>query len=225
MTMHARTPLAHHPSRGDRAAARPASRSAGISSRSGIDHVVFEKHRAGHAWRAERWDTFCLVTPNWQCQLPGFPYQRSPIRTASCCATRSSPTSTAFVASFDPPLREGVAVTSLRSNAQHGLHARDHRRHLHRRSGRDRGRRLPDADHSALRRAAAGGPRADPFLRISQSGRAARRRGAGRRQRPIRLPDRRRPASRRPQSASRGRRCAARARGAIAARTWSSGCT
>ena len=24
----------------------------------GIDHVVLEKHRAGHAWRAERWDSF-----------------------------------------------------------------------------------------------------------------------------------------------------------------------
>ena len=34
--------------------------------RSGIDHVVFEKRHAGHAWRAERWDTFCLVTPNWR---------------------------------------------------------------------------------------------------------------------------------------------------------------
>ena len=44
-------------------------------ARSGIEHVVLEKHRAGHAWRAERWDSFCLVTPNWQCQLPGFPYQ------------------------------------------------------------------------------------------------------------------------------------------------------
>jgi putative flavoprotein involved in K+ transport len=59
--------------------------------RSGIDHVVFEKERAGHAWRAERWDTFCLVTPNWQCQLPGFPYQ-GPTPTASCCAMRSSTT-------------------------------------------------------------------------------------------------------------------------------------
>ena len=44
---------------------------------SGIDHVVLEAERAGHAWRAERWDTFCLVTPNWQCQLPGFPYKGS----------------------------------------------------------------------------------------------------------------------------------------------------
>ena len=40
----------------------------------GIDHVVLEKHRASHAWRSERWDSFCLVTPNWQCQLPGYPY-------------------------------------------------------------------------------------------------------------------------------------------------------
>ena len=40
----------------------------------GIDHLVFEKHRIGHEWRERRWDSFCLVTPNWQCRLPGFPY-------------------------------------------------------------------------------------------------------------------------------------------------------
>ena len=40
----------------------------------GIGHVVLEKHRVGHAWRTERWDSFCLVTPNWQCTLPGYPY-------------------------------------------------------------------------------------------------------------------------------------------------------
>ena len=40
----------------------------------GIDHLIFEKHRIAEAWRSQRWDTFCLVTPNWQCQLPGFPY-------------------------------------------------------------------------------------------------------------------------------------------------------
>ncbi len=27
-----------------------------------------------HKWRDERWDHFCLVTPNWQCQLPGHAY-------------------------------------------------------------------------------------------------------------------------------------------------------
>ena len=40
----------------------------------GIDHVVIEKESAMHAWRDQRWDNFCLVTPNWQCQLPGHPY-------------------------------------------------------------------------------------------------------------------------------------------------------
>ncbi len=38
-----------------------------------VDHLVFQKNRIGHAWRSERWDSFCLVTPNWQCRLPSFP--------------------------------------------------------------------------------------------------------------------------------------------------------
>jgi len=42
----------------------------------GIDHLVLEKSdRVAPAWQRERWDSFCLVTPNWQCQLPGYPYQ------------------------------------------------------------------------------------------------------------------------------------------------------
>jgi putative flavoprotein involved in K+ transport len=43
-------------------------------SQAGVDHVVFEKKSVMHKWRDERWDNFCLVTPNWQCQLPGHPY-------------------------------------------------------------------------------------------------------------------------------------------------------
>ncbi|MGB5972018.1 MAG: FAD-dependent oxidoreductase, partial [Nodosilinea sp.] len=42
--------------------------------RRGIDHIVFEQYQVAHSWRTKRWDSFCLVTPNWQCQLPGFPY-------------------------------------------------------------------------------------------------------------------------------------------------------
>lgn len=41
----------------------------------GIDHLLIEKHTVTHAWRTQRWDAFCLVTPNWQCALPGYPYQ------------------------------------------------------------------------------------------------------------------------------------------------------
>ncbi|MFD7158428.1 MSMEG_0569 family flavin-dependent oxidoreductase [Kribbella sp. NPDC059898] len=42
--------------------------------RYGVDHVVLEADRVGGEWRNRRWDSFCLVTPNWQCRLPGFPY-------------------------------------------------------------------------------------------------------------------------------------------------------
>ena len=41
----------------------------------GIDHLVLERRSVGYAWRERRWDSFCLVTPNWQCRLPGFPYR------------------------------------------------------------------------------------------------------------------------------------------------------
>jgi putative flavoprotein involved in K+ transport len=39
----------------------------------GIEHVVLERGRVGQAWR-DRWDSFCLVTPNWTVQLPGGAY-------------------------------------------------------------------------------------------------------------------------------------------------------
>lgn len=41
-----------------------------------IEHLVLEgKDRVGHAWGAERWDSFTLVTPNWFLNLPGHPYE------------------------------------------------------------------------------------------------------------------------------------------------------
>ena len=42
--------------------------------RAGIEHVVLERNVRFHAWKNQRWDSFCLVTPNWQCKLPGFAY-------------------------------------------------------------------------------------------------------------------------------------------------------
>jgi putative flavoprotein involved in K+ transport len=42
-----------------------------------IDHLVIEKRSPMHAWRSQRWDAFSLVTPNWQCALPGWPYAGS----------------------------------------------------------------------------------------------------------------------------------------------------
>ena len=39
-----------------------------------VEHVVLERSRVGQAWR-DRWDSFCLVTPNWTIQLPGGVYE------------------------------------------------------------------------------------------------------------------------------------------------------
>jgi putative flavoprotein involved in K+ transport len=39
----------------------------------GVEHVVLERGRVGETWRG-RWDSFCLVTPNWTVQLPGGRY-------------------------------------------------------------------------------------------------------------------------------------------------------
>jgi len=43
-------------------------------TRANVDHVVLEAGRAGETWRSRRWDSFCLVTPNWTVNLPGAPY-------------------------------------------------------------------------------------------------------------------------------------------------------
>lgn len=82
-------------------------------TRKEIDHVVLERNQIGHSWRNQRWDSFCLVTPNWQCNLPGFPYAgpepKGFMKKADIVAYLE-----AFVASFQPPVFEGVAVKQLR---------------------------------------------------------------------------------------------------------------
>jgi len=79
----------------------------------GIEHLVFEKHRIAHEWRTRRWDSFCLVTPNWQCTLPGFPYAGDDPK-GFMLKDQIVEYVEAFARSFDPPLLEGVAVTRLR---------------------------------------------------------------------------------------------------------------
>jgi putative flavoprotein involved in K+ transport len=78
----------------------------------GVDHVVLERHRIGHAWREERWDAFCLVTPNWQCQLPGHPYPGTDpdgfmVREEILEYLES------YVDALRPPVYEGVRVTEV----------------------------------------------------------------------------------------------------------------
>jgi len=86
----------------------------------GMAHLVLEKHRIGHEWRARRWDSFCLVTPNWQCQLPGFPYA-GPDPHGFMVRDEIVQYLEDYARSFQPPLREGVAVQLLR-RSPHGTY-------------------------------------------------------------------------------------------------------
>lgn len=40
----------------------------------GVDHVVLEKGEVAASWRSQRWDSFTLLTPNWQTSVPGLSY-------------------------------------------------------------------------------------------------------------------------------------------------------
>lgn len=82
--------------------------------RLGVDHVVLEKHRIGHEWRERRWDSFCLVTPNWQCQLPGFPYRGSDPH-GFMLKDEIVRYVEDYAHFFDAPVREGIGATALRA--------------------------------------------------------------------------------------------------------------
>lgn len=81
-----------------------------------VAHVVIEKNCIAHAWRNERWDSFCLVTPNWQCTLPGFPY-RGEDPEGFMLKDDIVNYLEAYAASFAPPVVEGVAVERIARNA------------------------------------------------------------------------------------------------------------
>src|SRR5487761_1486388 len=82
-------------------------------TRMGTGHLVLERQRIGNEWRDRRWDSFCLVTPNWQCQLPGYPYN-GPDPDGFMPRDEIAAYVPGYAASFGPPVREDTEVTRLR---------------------------------------------------------------------------------------------------------------
>jgi putative flavoprotein involved in K+ transport len=89
-------------------------------TQSGIEHVVLEKNQIAHSWKTQRWDAFCLVTPNWQCQLPGYPYQGSDPK-GFMLRDEIVGYVEGYAKHISAPVKEGVAVTRLRQNAGGGF--------------------------------------------------------------------------------------------------------
>ena len=87
--------------------------------RQDIDHLVLEKHSLTHTWRNQRWDSFCLVTPNWQCALPGYPYAGDEphgfMKKEQIIAYLDG-----FIASVNAPVREGCAVQRMAARPEGG---------------------------------------------------------------------------------------------------------
>jgi putative flavoprotein involved in K+ transport len=85
----------------------------------GVEHVVLERARVGASWRG-RWDSFCLVTPNWTVQLPGGAYDGDdpdgylPRDEIVAFLER-------YAAGFAAPVREGIDVTSLEPAGDDGF--------------------------------------------------------------------------------------------------------
>ncbi|UIF90998.1 MSMEG_0569 family flavin-dependent oxidoreductase [Cupriavidus sp. UYPR2.512] len=85
----------------------------------GIEHLILEKHTLTHTWRTQRWDAFCLVTPNWQCALPGYPYRGDDphgfMKKDEIIAYLDG-----FIAAVAAPVLEYTAVLSVKPRPQGG---------------------------------------------------------------------------------------------------------
>jgi putative flavoprotein involved in K+ transport len=88
-------------------------------ARAGVDHVVLERARVAQTWRS-RWDSFCLVTPNWTLQLPDFPYDGDD---PDGFMARDEVVAylERYAEATDTPVREGVEVTAVRPRHDGGL--------------------------------------------------------------------------------------------------------
>lgn len=88
-------------------------------TRFAIDHVLLERDDVASDWKKRRWDNFTLVTPNWQCQLPGYAYSGPEphgfmVRDEVHAFVRQ------YARSFDAPVRTGTAVTELIADPEGG---------------------------------------------------------------------------------------------------------
>lgn len=72
---------------------------------------MLERGRVGQSWRG-RWDSFCLVTPNWTIRLPGGGYEGDD-PDGYLPRDRVVEHLERYAASYGAPVREGVEVTSL----------------------------------------------------------------------------------------------------------------
>jgi putative flavoprotein involved in K+ transport len=83
------------------------------------EHIILERGRVGQSWRS-RWDSFCLVLPNWTIRLPGRPYD-GPEPGAFMPRDALVRYLEGYAESFQAPVREGTNVSSLQAGPDGGF--------------------------------------------------------------------------------------------------------
>jgi putative flavoprotein involved in K+ transport len=78
----------------------------------GRSHVVLEQDRIAESWRSKRWDSLCLIAPNWSLRLPGFTYAGDDPEGFMGKDEVVTHLET-YARSFAAPVREGVRVTTI----------------------------------------------------------------------------------------------------------------
>jgi len=74
--------------------------------------VLEAAERPAHAWRDDRWDSFCLVTPNWTFRLPGSEYD-GPDPQGYMGRDEIVQRLENYIRKHDIPIQHGVRVTAV----------------------------------------------------------------------------------------------------------------
>lgn len=77
-----------------------------------ISHLILDRGEIGDSWAKRRWDSFCLVTPNWQCRLPGFNYDGNDPK-GFMVKDEIVDYVKRYAASFNPPIKGNVEVNKV----------------------------------------------------------------------------------------------------------------
>ncbi len=85
-------------------------------TQAGADHVVLDRGRVAETWRSRRWDSFCLVTPNWGVKLPGASYM-GPEPDGFMSRAALVGFFESWAASFRPPLHENTTVSRVEADS------------------------------------------------------------------------------------------------------------
>jgi putative flavoprotein involved in K+ transport len=83
-----------------------------------VDHRILEAGRVAETWRSRRWDSFCLVTPNWSVAVPGGEYS-GPDPDGFMNRTELIDHLKHWADSFHAPVQESCSVTALDADGEH----------------------------------------------------------------------------------------------------------